>query len=423
MPIPRLLPRFLRPAAAGLLAAALLLPGCGEEEAPPPVEAPPEKTAEEIAQEQAKILLDLLKKRFTIAQDRIRDEPTAFADHLLNLEQLLFSAEGTELAAPISKALADQKQALENYAKERLAALVPEVDRLVGAGEYDEAEEHITQFDPENLLGETAAAKDYAAKLDWIHRSQDAYSEYQRITRRALSLKNQGGIDDLAKAIGVLEGFPDLYSDTAYHGEVRTLVDEYFALFLAEKQQKAAKEDVPWIDFVAAELVQGGRSQGDAVVWKDSGDEVTGDNTTEQIAMIEIGADDWAAYAIELELKVPSGQGMNLGVTLAIPPRSAKEKTYPVETFELDSSDWIHLLIEYREGHVHIQDLATLDPLTEAYRPERSMGKGGIAFFLKPGQSIALRKVRAKVMEKIVPEPAPGAAGAGGEKPAGAGGS
>ncbi len=397
-----------------LLIGALVLPlvGCGEEKVAPVVDSTPQKTPAQIAEENAAIHVERVRGQFSRAQDRIDQDPTAFDNNIRNLEVLAFEAKGTALEEPVARKLAEQRQAREAYAQTRLDEIIVEVDRLVKEKDYYTPQDLLAQFDPEGLFSDTPAQKQCREKTDWVVTAQDGENDFLTISARARAFHKQGGIEDLANAIGHLESYSDVYAETPYYPEVRETIALYLGEFLALKAKRAASENVPWKELKVDQYLSefGARSSGDADVWTASDDVITGNNVTEQLAMLEIGEDNWTSFIVELELKVPSGQTLNVGVTY-MSRLGSQEKQYDVENFVPESKGWLRLLVDFRDGRVQMKDLETLDPLVLPYTP-RTAGEGGIALFLKPGEKIEVRNVRTKVLSKREP-----AGDGGGDEP------
>ncbi|MFQ5655605.1 MAG: hypothetical protein ACE5GW_12865, partial [Planctomycetota bacterium] len=297
--------------------------------------------------------------------------------------------------------LAEEDERFARLVKAKLDELLPDVERLKQAEDWSGAEEKLGEFervaaiDPERYL-KTAALKAFNDEIDEVILLSKAEAEFKKLSRKARAYKRQ---EELAKAIGFLESFPEDYSNTSYHAKIREQVDEYLVLYKAAKEKEQATLSIEWeqveIDKYLSSFTK--HQAQDAEVWAGVDGTVEGVNDSDGMAQLEVGTDDWKEWILELEVKVPDDQDLNLGITSGIPP-GRRDKNYERQRLEVETDTWITLRVEIREGIVKIIDVKSLENIKEPYAPYFS--SGSFAVMLQPGEKVFLRNIRYKTLTK-----------------------
>lgn len=379
-----------------LLLAAGLTPGCGSSEPPPLTEPPqPELSPEELKRIQAEAYLKSLRGKFANLKRRVEQGPDRYEENLFNLEGFAFTVEGTVLEAEVKRLIVEQTAVRDRFAKQELDSLVTRADEFVADGNFADAEIALSEFDTEKF-GSTPALGVWQKKLEDVKRLGEAENDYNRLTRRARSYSRQ---EEYAKAIGLLETFSDDFKSTHFYPEVQTLIEDYFAIYREKKQEESATLAIEWVDLPVDTYLSSFRtySDRDTEVWTaDDEGVISAENSSEQIAQLEVGEDSWASYIVEFEAMVPSGQDFRVGVTAGIRP-GQNIKNYDGHTLDLETDEWVKIRVELQDGLVSITDIENFENLDQPSAPYFPLG--GMAIVLLPGEEVQLRNFRYKVFK------------------------
>ncbi len=374
--------------------------GCKEDKRTVEVDNTPKKSEAELAAEREAIRLDQLRERIQRTKELIRQYPEDFENNLNEVEGRLFEAGGTKMEADMKQLLAQVKKSREDHAMQRLQTIIPKVEQLVNEEkDYLTAEEELALFDPEERFTMTEAHKEWEQKADWVQRAFDAENEFKRIERRALSLKRSGDLEDLAKAIGTLVSYSDTYKDTTFYPELQTMADDFFEEYKTQFAERQAEENVEWLTLEIDEYLSSFRNSGKDVWSVPEEGVVEGTNTTEGPAIFEIGEDLWTSYRVQFEIQVPSGQKIHIGATSTPPRPGSPNRQYPLFPVDLETDDWVGVLVEFRDGTLKVKDLNNFEELLLPYNPRSS--QGGVAIGLTPGDSVKIRNVKIQVISSL----------------------
>ena len=382
-----------------LVALTLPLTGCGETKPVTPVNVEPEKTPEELAEEAEKLRIERIQEQFRRAKALIQQNPKEWSSHIQNLEGRLFEAKGTFLEADIQKALDGQIQAREKFAEDRLAAIGEQVRTLVKDADYLAAYEVLETFDEEGLLGETKAKKEAEQYFEYIRVREDAEVEFNRIERLARSRFRTGVKEEIAKAIGVLESYPDAYRDTVFYPQIREMIEEYLPVYEQMLKKELEEMNVEMTSIEVDDYLGNFRTYGDNV-WNATDGVATGSNQTDQPAVIQIGEDNWTSYQLRMFMKVPEGDLARLAVTSR--PGRGSVRQYGFYEVDIEDNDWFEVMITFRDGTVTVQNLSTREEMMDKFNPRSN--QGCIALRIDPGESIEFKDVRVKVFSSFEPE-------------------
>ena len=212
-------------------------------------------------------------------------------------------------------------------------------------------------------------------------------------------MKRSGDLEDLAKAIGMLVSYPDTYKDTTFYPELQTMADEFFEEYKIQFAERQAEENVEWLTLEIDEYLASFRSSGKDVWSLAEEGVVGGTNATEGPAIFEIGEDLWTSYRVQFEIKVPSGQEIHIGATSTPPRPGSPNRQYPLFPIDLETDDWVGVLVEFRDGTLKVKDLDNFEELLLPYNPRSS--QGGVAIGLTPGDSVKIRNVKVQVISSL----------------------
>ncbi len=384
-----------------LSAMGLPLAGCKEKKPVEPVEVAPQKSPEELAAEAERVRLEGIKKKFKTAQELIRLHPDDWAQHLENLNGRLYEAEGTSLEKEIRAEVEKMQQSRENFAKKKLDQIFARAKALV-----DDEQDHLAAyelletFDPEGLLAETKAYLEYEEKKEWVQREEDAGVEFKRVTQLARSLHRTKVLEEVAKAIGVLESYPDEFKDTVYFPQVRELVDEYFETYKTLRAEEEAIVNVVEENIEIDEYMGNFITLGEGV-WTAEGGVASGENGTNGPAIFRIGDEKWNSYQVRMTIKAPAGQVLRIAGTARVFGRSG-ERQFAFYKVDLESSDWIEVMVVFRDGLLTIQNLTTQEELLDPLKPREP--PAGVAIGLSPGDEVQIKDVKVKVFSRAEDE-------------------
>ena len=364
--------------------------GCGGSQ-PEEVDTEPEKTPEEIAEERRVAHLKRIKDQLKEYKKLMRDRPERYEDNLQNFRGFEVGARGTKYEEEAKEIIEDIEKKFSEFAKGELEKLFPDIDTLVKAGDFTEAEETLDKWNRERFW-ELPARESYEAKKLEIKKFFDAEGESRTAIKKARQFSNQ---EDNARAVAILEGFPKRYEDTPYYDEVRSRIDSYYQKYKSVHDEKQEQLKVAWnemrIDEYFGELDP--RATDDAV-WTVSGETIEGHNTTEHPAQIVGGEDHWIDFHVELDIRIGTDQSeVKLGVH-SIMGRGNMQQ-FGAYSFDLEGGEWHRLLIRVQEGRVYVEDPEEGARLVDG---RLKYPEGGFAFLIMPDEKIAIRNIRYKVL-------------------------
>lgn len=365
--------------------------GCSKP-APEAVDQPePEMTEAEKEASREAARLKTIENRLKTARERLRQNipiETLFGE----LEALRASAIGTSLEAETQKLVDEQREKFAALAQAEYDKLVPEVDRLIAAGDFYDADSLLGSFDYDRfaedpLLGEQPVIKVFKAKRAEIKLFERANNDAGVIRDRARKFHQEG---DLVRAIAVLETFSNRYDKTVPYKEIREQIREYLVEYRAEKAKQAELLAVDWVEMDIYSLQPHGA---DGIFTEIAGG-WQGQNNTDGNAQIVGGEDGWLDWFLEFEVKV-GGEELDLGIRFK-QNRRTNRREYVAYKVPLPSEEWVRLRIEVKDAHARLirveGDNAELIETVRLRAPD-----GGFAFLLPPASSVSVRNFRHKV--------------------------
>ncbi|MEM7263541.1 MAG: hypothetical protein AAF488_16255 [Planctomycetota bacterium] len=382
------------------------LSGCGGgggSNSSEPEQTEPEKSPEELAAEAEEQRLDHIKRQFDLAKKQIRKAPSDFFNHIDNLQGILVGASGTKYEEPLKEAIAEQNKALEDFADKQLDGLLTEAKTYLEKEDWYEAEQTLERFEQNAAaFSNLPAWERYQDELERVRIASDAEHVSQTVLGRAAKFRRQG---ELARALGILIGYPEVYSGTSYHAQVQKTVEEYLVDYKLELAEREKADAIPFVDLEIDEYLSNfdvvGRA-GEDDVWSGVDGVVEGSNESDDPnnrAIIVLGTDEWEDWVVEFSVKYKDGK-LRLGITNGLPTYGGSEKQFATYSFpDVEEGEWVQMRVEVREGMFNVINVDDGTPMKEDVG--KAYQTGGFAVWLFPGQQVFLKDIRYKVLTQV----------------------
>lgn len=400
-----------------LLSVGIALPFCisgcgGGGNSAPVIEAEPEKTPEELAAIQREAHLKELEKQIKMAEKLYDERKADFAANLpdfqTNFESIKYGARGTKFEQKAQSLVDRLDKDRRDWIAAQFEKALTQIDELQEQTHYDEAEQELTEWGTrialDHYFQDTATYKKYEEKIEDLRIAFDAGQDARVVLEKARSYKGQG---DLAKAIGLLVAFPDKYNKTPFYAEVQETIAAYLEDYKVIADQRAEEAKIPFVDVAIDEYMSefSAADAGDTKTWTVVDGVIHGENTSaEANGILTLSESDWRHYTVEFELKyTTTDEPIRLGVTAGKQPFQQQATFAFYQLHDLAEDEWIPFRVEVKEGFVYIHENSSgaWNLISDS---RKEFPSGGIAFWLKPGQTLDLKSFRIKVTEKVAPE-------------------
>lgn len=408
----------LLPLLAALLVAASI-PACkreaeeadASEATGAATEVPREKTSAEVEDERRRLHETQLTERLNKLDQRRMREPQKYAEHVRGYNDVLDVAQETSLLPRIQAALKELRASVERAAEQSLEKVYVQTTPFIAEEKYEEARQLLLDWDPSPFVAfpELDALGLRDKKVEDIERRAAARDHASTVLRMGNGFKSQ---QDFAKAVAILESFPDRYADTPYYKEVRDLLKDCYERYLTEKQSEVQEETVAWTALDIDSQLTNFRTR--AVkdvdkVWqvdKEEGEDViAGNNETEDNAQLMIGdssSESWQEYILEFDVRIGDGEKeLKLGVGQR-ELRGMKQRQFSMYRVPLAGGNWYKIAVWVQGGKLRVNDVDGSAVLLDAIMMDPS---GGAAILLMPGDKASIRNVRCKILAKLEKAP------------------
>lgn len=332
--------------------------------------------------------------------------PEAFDDILQMLEHLKFNYQNDPFVDEIERRLKSEQARFEKYCNDKLAEVSAQVDVSLKDGDFAGAEEKLDRFLADQITNGRRRFLKMPARDGWEKKKEEIQHLFgaEIESSEALTKATEyADFYDYAKAVAILDSYPNVYKDTPYYAGVEEASAKYYALYLEEKAERQKKDAVPWealeIDEFLSNFYAHSEDNSDDT-WKAVDGTIEANNESSgRASLVAAVGDDWVDFEVTYEVKAP-GQKVSMGLR-----RHHINKNFFSVPVELANDEWTPVLVRVRDGKVNIVDMDTNETLVDR-RMTPECPSGGFAFTLLEGEELFLRNFKYRVLLKVEEEDA-----------------